>query len=370
MRALTAFGGLLVSLVLATPAMALTLGPTSSAGGSGLRAVEFAGGFEMPVHVAAPSNEATRLYVVEQRGVIRLVQQGVPRPAPFLDIKRLVGCCGEQGLLSVAFHPNYRSNRKFYVDYTNRQGNTVIAEYRSNKARTRGVPGSRRALMRVAQPFGNHNGGQIAFGPDGLLYVGTGDGGSGGDPGNVAQKLGSRLGKMFTLNVNRKRAKPKMIAYGLRNPWRFSFDRKTGALFIGDVGQDTIEEIDYLKRGAIGRLHNYGWDAFEGRSRFEPGNLNSRGKLIRPLVQYNHSRGRSVTGGYVYRGASVPGARGRYFYGDFASGAVWSLRVVGGKPRGKRLEPFTVAGLSSFGEDAGGELYLVSYGGTIFRLKG
>ena len=369
-RALAMFGGFVVALTLAAPAAAGAAALRDASGGA-LRVIEVASDFNSPVHVAAPSNEKRKLYVVEQPGVIRVLVGGKRRAKPFLDIDDLVSCCGEQGLLSVAFHPNYKKNRKFYVNYTNNSGNTVIAQFRANKQRTMGLRRTQRVLLRINQPFGNHNGGQIAFGKDGKLYIGTGDGGSGGDPNNVSQRLSSRLGKMLTLNVNRAKPRPKTVGYGLRNPWRFSFDRMNGDVYIGDVGQGDFEEIDYLPRGATGKPHNYGWDAKEGNANFEPGNLNNRGRLIDPIIVYSHSQGHcSVTGGHVYRGKNVPRAVGRYFYGDFCSGRVWSARVVNGQATGKRTERFQINNLSSFGEDARGELYLVSLNGGIFRLAG
>jgi glucose/arabinose dehydrogenase len=286
----------------------------------------------------------------------------------FLDIRSLVRSGGEQGLFSIVFHPNYAENRRFYINYTDVDGDTRVVEYRSNGRRA--ILSTRRQLLFVDQPYSNHNGGGLAFGPDGRLYIGMGDGGSGGDPENRAQNLGSRLGKMLTINVDRRGARPQIDAIGLRNPWRFSFDRANGDLYIGDVGQNAWEEIDYLPRARLPRLQNYGWDVFEGRARFED-KAPSRGDLVSPIAVYRNSEdGCSVTGGFVYRGSKVGAARGRYFYGDFCSGTIWSLRVVDGRARQLRREPFQVSNLSSFGEDARGELYLVAQGGTIYRLGG
>jgi glucose/arabinose dehydrogenase len=334
---------------------------------SALRLTKVVGGLSSPVHVTAPSSEPGRLYVVEQAGRIVVVERGrVVRT--FLDIRSIVGSGGERGLLSVAFHPRYAENRRFYVDYTDTNGDTRIVEYRSN-GRT-AVKSTRRQLLRIAQPYSNHNGGQLVFGPNGRLYIGMGDGGSGGDPENRAQNLGSRLGKLLTLNVDRRGATPAIDALGLRNPWRFSFDRANGDLYIGDVGQGSWEEIDYLPAARLPRLQNYGWDVYEGRERFEskaPG----PGDLTMPVHVYGREGGNcSVTGGFVYRGSGVPTARGRYFFGDYCSGAIWSLKVVSGKAQGLRREPFKVSGLTSFGEDPRGELYLVSHGGTVYRLRG
>lgn len=324
------------------------------------------GGLSAPVHVAAPASEPGRLYVVEQAGRILVVERGrVVRT--FLDIRNSVSSGGERGLFSIAFHPSYAQNRRFYVNYTDRAGDTRVVEYRSN-GRT-AVKSTRRQLLHIGQPYSNHNGGQLAFGPNARLYVGMGDGGSGGDPGNRAQNLGSRLGKMLVLNVDRRGAKPAIDALGLRNPWRFSFDRATGDLYIGDVGQGAWEEIDYLPRARLPRLQNYGWDVYEGRASYEAKPL-SRGDLVMPVHAYSRSGPHcSVTGGFVYRGSRVPAARGRYFFGDYCSGWVWSLEVRGGKARELRRAPFRVSALTSFGEDAAGELYLVSHGGTVYRLR-
>jgi len=332
-----------------------------------LRLVPIVSGLDAPVHASAPRSEPGRLYVTEQTGVIRIVEGGRLRATPFLDIRSLVQSGGEQGLLSVAFHPRYAENRRFFVNYTDVNGDTRVVEYRSKGARA--VPSSRRELLFVRQPYANHNGGQVAFGPDGYLYVGMGDGGSGGDPENRAQNLGSRLGKLLRLNVDRRGAKWQIAGFGLRNPWRFSFDRETGGLYIGDVGQGEWEEIDYVSRASPG-LENYGWDVFEGRHRFEDKEPNPRGKLVEPVAEYDHSEGCSVTGGFVYRGSDAPELRGRYFYGDYCSGTVWSLRLVDGQATDVRREPVEVGGLTSFGEDARGEIYLVGHGGTVYRLAG
>src|SRR5919106_6249931 len=238
-------------------AAVLTLACGAGAGGqqaSRLRLVKVVGGLSAPVHVAAPRSEPGRLYVVEQAGRIRVVERGrVVRT--FLDIRGLVASGGERGLFSIAFHPNSAQNRRFYVDYTDTAGNTRVVEYRSN-GRT-AIRSSRRQLIRIVQPYSNHNGGQLVFGPNGKLYVGMGDGGSGGDPANRAQNRGSLLGKLLTINVDVRGSRPLISALGLRNAWRFSFDRANGDLYIGDVGQNAWEEVDYLPRGRLGRLQNY-----------------------------------------------------------------------------------------------------------------
>jgi glucose/arabinose dehydrogenase len=327
----------------------LALAAAAPAGATGIR--PFASGFDSPVYVASAPGDARTLYVVDQPGRILALSRG--RRRVFLDIRDRVRAGGEQGLLSVAFHPDYARNHRYYVDYTDRDGNTRVVEYPVG-----------RQLLFVRQPYANHNGGQLQFGPDGLLYVGMGDGGSGGDPGNRAQNLATPLGKLLRIDPLKPKARWFTAGYGLRNPWRFSFDRARGDLWIADVGQNAWEEIDLRRRGQLARRWNYGWSILEGRHRFKAGSLNRNAPYVAPVHEYSHAAGGcSVTGGYVYRGTAVPAARGRYFFGDYCSGLVWSLQD--GKAR---REPFKVGELTSFGEDARGELYLVSQRGTIYRL--
>jgi glucose/arabinose dehydrogenase len=330
--------------------------PAADAAPSGYRFTQVASGFDSPVHVTMPRGGGAKLYVVEQEGRIRIVQNGRVT-GTLLDIRSRVVCCGEQGLLSVAFHPRFTRNGRYYVNYTD--PDTRVVEYRGTRRL--------RTLLTVDQPYSNHNGGQLMFGPDGRLYVGMGDGGAGGDPENRAQNLGERLGKLLAINVDRRGARWQTVGYGLRNPWRFSFDRRTGDLYIGDVGQNSWEEIDFTPRRSPG-VENYGWDVYEGRARFEDKAPNPTGRLVFPIAVYPLGTHCAVAGGFVYRGASVPSARGRYFYGDNCSGAVWSLRVVGGRARGIRQESFRLQGLASFGEDSRGELYAVTLGGRLHRL--
>jgi glucose/arabinose dehydrogenase len=320
-------------------------------------------GLEAPVDVASTPSEPDRLYLVEQSGRILVVENGKVSPQPFLDITNDVVSGGEQGLLSVAFHPDYADNHLFYVDYTDLNGDTRVVEFRSGG----GAPERTRELLFVDQPYANHNGGQLAFGPDGRLYVGMGDGGSGGDPEDRAQNLGERLGKLLSLDVDDPGSDWRIEGYGLRNPWRFSFDRETGDLWIGDVGQGEWEEIDHTPRESPG-LENYGWDVFEGRHRYEDKEPNPRGRLVLPVAEYSHDHGCSVTGGFVYRGQRIPAAEGRYFYGDFCSGNVWSLAFANGRATDLTRHRLQVDALSSFGEDASGELYLVSLQGGLYRL--
>jgi glucose/arabinose dehydrogenase len=325
-----------------------------------------ASGFASPTYVATAPGAPNTLYVVEQPGRIVSVTNG--RKRLFLDIRSRVKSGGEQGLLSVAFHPNYRSDHRFYVDYTDRLGNTRVVEFRSRNGV--GVRSTARQLLFVGQPFSNHNGGQLQFGPDGLLYVGMGDGGSGGDPGNRAQNTATKLGKLLRTNALRRPVRWQTAGLGLRNPWRFSFDRATGDLWLADVGQGDWEEVDYRPRSQLARLANYGWSVYEGRERYdESRRLRTNAPLVMPIYVYSHANGEcSVTGGYVYRGASVPSAQGRYFFGDYCTGHVWSLRLANGAATDVRREGFNVAQLSSFGEGADGELYAVSQNGTIYKL--
>jgi glucose/arabinose dehydrogenase len=320
-------------------------------------------------HLAAPAGEPGRLYVVEQRGVIRVIERGRLRAQPFLDIPARVSSGGERGLLSVAFHPNYAKNRRFFVDYTDTAGNTRVVEFRSNGRRA--ILSSARQLFYERQPYSNHNGGQLVFGPDGLLYIGLGDGGAGGDPQNNGQTFRTKLAKIWKLNVDRRGAQPQLVAYGLRNPWRFSFDRANGDLYIADVGQGDWEEVDYVPRAQLGTVMNFGWAVYEGNTVFDSGRTpDPRGPLVRPVEVYSHSEGCSVTGGFVYRGKAQPDLVGRYFYGDYCSGTVWSLRMAGGKATDVRREPYRIAGLTSFGEDVRGGLYAVTANGTVYRIAG
>lgn len=358
MRGVAGGGALVVCVIAAAVA------GSAAAGKASFGRTAVARGFDQPVQVTSTRFEPRRLYVVEQSGKIRVIERGKVRSGTFLDVRSRITAGGEQGLLGLAFDPKYRSNRFVYVDYTDTGGDTRVVRYRTNG--TRALPGTARQLLRVAQPYPNHNGGNLVFGPDGLLYVGTGDGGSGGDPENRAQSMGSLLGKMLRLNVRRPGSAPEIVALGLRNPWRYSFDRKTRDLYIGDVGQGDIEEIDFTPRTSPG-LENYGWDVYEGSRQFESKPLGP-GELVRPIHQYTHADGCSVTGGYVYRGAARPALEGRYVFGDYCSGTVWSLRVVDGKAADVKKEPFEIPNLTSFGEDAAGELYATSHNGVVYRL--
>jgi glucose/arabinose dehydrogenase len=350
-------GRLLVLLGLAGVLGAGLSSATAPAAPAGYRFVQIGSGFDQPVDVTTPRGVTDRLYVVEQPGRIRIVRNG-RAVGTLLDIRSQVVCCGEQGLLSVAFHPRYAQNKRFFVYYT-APANRVV-EYRgSRRVRT---------LLNVPDPYSNHNGGDLMFGPDGRLYVGMGDGGAGGDPENRAQNLGSKFGKLLAINVDKRGARWQVVGYGLRNPWRYSFDRKTRDLYIGDVGQNSFEEVDFTPRRSPG-LENYGWDVYEGQSRYENKPRNPRGRLVFPITTYPLNGGDcAVTGGFVYRGTSVPAAVGRYFYGDNCSGKIRTLRVVGGRARSARTESFRLGGISSFGEDENGELYAVTLDGRVWKL--
>jgi glucose/arabinose dehydrogenase len=369
MRAITVLG-------LAT----LALAPASASAAPHL--VPVARGLDAPVHVAAPPGDA-RLFIVEQPGRVRVLQRG--KLGTLLDIRRLVSSGGEKGLLSIAFHPKFASNGRFYVDYTGQGANgleTRIVEYRARGSRAR--PGSARVLLRITQPYENHNGGQLAFGPDGLLYIGMGDGGAGDDPENRAQNPDELLGKILRIDVDaRSGGRPYAIpptnpyargggraeiwAIGLRNPWRFSFDRATGDLWVADVGQGAVEEIDRVRRGRGGLL-NFGWDAWEGRQRHEQ--KPTPGRLVWPVFQYGHDQGCSITGGFVYRGLLAPSLRGRYVFADYCASWLRAVRPTAGGTTAPQTYG-AVGSITSFGEDARGELYVASAGtNRVYRVVG
>jgi glucose/arabinose dehydrogenase len=332
---------------------------------------EVATGFDSPVFATAAPGEPDHLYVVEQGGRIRILERNddgelALLDEPFLDISERVSRGNEQGLLSAVFHPEHLSNGLFYVNYTDLKGDTHVVELRDFGADN--GPVEVRELLDVPQPYPNHNGGQLAFGPDGLLYVGMGDGGSGGDPENRAQDLSSRLGKMLRIDVDEPGAEWERFAYGLRNPWRFSFDRVTGDLWIGDVGQQEREEVDRVSAPDLNEEFNFGWDVFEGSEIHEDKPLTPGGILVEPLTEYSHDLGCSVTGGYVYRGQKLrEQAWGRYFYGDYCSGRIWSLARWDGEVT-RRGHPFRVRNLTSFAEDLAGELYAISRDGVIYQF--
>jgi glucose/arabinose dehydrogenase len=379
----------------ATPSAAITTGAPSSAPPSttgtpspartllsGPPKLALVARFTAPTYVTAPPGDP-RLFVVEQAGRIRVVKDGRPLPAPYLDITAAVGSGGERGLLSMAFAPDYAKTGRFYVDYTDTNGDTRVVEYTvSSSDPDRADAGSRRELLKVAQPFANHNGGLLLFDPSGRLLVGLGDGGSHGDPDNRAQNLGDLLGKVLRIDprpsggrpygippdnpyTGRSGVRPEIWAYGLRNPWRFSFDG--GVLYLADVGQNAVEEVNAVPAAAQSGA-NYGWHVFEGRERYTAGSLAGPGRQVVPVHTYSHGGGRcSVTGGVVYRG-SVRALRGRYLFGDYCTGDLWSFAAgTGARPAVSRL-PFGGGHPVSFGVDAAGEVYLASADGEVWKI--
>jgi glucose/arabinose dehydrogenase len=322
-----------------------------------------------PVQVLADPARAGRLLVVERAGVIRtLVRCGAPASGrALLDIRDLVASVGEQGLLGVAFDAD---GRRLYVHHSDRDGDTIVAGYEMRTGRA--VEASRRVLLTVDQPYDNHNGGSLAFGPDGRLYLGLGDGGGAFDPGDRSQNVGSLLGKLLRYDPAAPNAGWEIVASGVRNPWRFSFDAATGDLWIGDVGQDRSEEVnrisrDQLLRAGRARPLNLGWPAYEGVERMPGRKLVQSGPLVFPVATYGHTGNCSITGGFVYRGRAIDALRGRYVYGDFCSGRLWSLRASAGDPQ-VRLEGERLPQLVSFGQDAVGELYAVNMAGEVHRV--
>jgi glucose/arabinose dehydrogenase len=353
----------------------------AAAGGVRLQKI---GTFDNPVFVTSPPGDRARQFVVEQSGRVMVVRDGRKLGTPFLDIHGQVTSGGEQGLLSLAFAPDYADSGRFYVYFTDNAGDQRIVEYRRRSA-DRADAGSARLVLRMADSESNHNGGLLLFGPDDLLYVGTGDGGGGGDRhgrrGN-AQSLGSLLGKILRIDPSvsgraygvpgdnpfrrRSGARGEIYSYGLRNPWRFSFDRATGDLAIGDVGQSAFEEISFVRRGR-GRGANFGWRPFEGRSRYAAGER-APGHVA-PVIVRSHSDGNcSITGGVIVRDPRVPALFGRYVFGDFCKGRIESAVLATGRARDVRRTSLQVSGLSSFGEDAQGRVYATSLGGPVYRI--
>jgi glucose/arabinose dehydrogenase len=344
-----------------------------------------ASGICFPFYMTAPAGYA-RLFIVEKGGAIRIVKDEALLPAPFLSLADRVSTSGEQGLLGLAFDPAYATNGRFVVHYTDVSGNTVVSMFRVSTADPDlADPASESVLLTVEQPFTNHNGGQILFGPDGMLYIGLGDGGSDGDPGGRGQAVTDLLGDILRVDVSsgtgytvpadnpfvgRADARAEIWSYGLRNPWRFSFDPATGDLYIADVGQNAWEEVDVVTTAAgAGRGTNFGWNPTEGTHCYATPACDP-GAFTLPVLEYSHSEGCSVTGGYVYRGAAILALQGHYFYSDFCSGWVRSFRLQ----NGEAVEPQQWSALApggtipSFGQDAAGELYILTAEGGIFRI--
>ncbi|HEU5099484.1 MAG TPA: PQQ-dependent sugar dehydrogenase [Roseiflexaceae bacterium] len=364
-----------------TAAPAAEATPANAAGTIQLE--QYAEGLRSPVFLTHAGDDSDRMFVVEKRGTIAILRDGARDETPFLDIADLITSSGsEQGLLGLAFHPDYAQNGRFFVYYTARNGDNTLARYQVSSDPDVADPASGQVLFAVQDPAPNHNGGMLAFGPDGFLYVGLGDGGSGGDPWGNGQNRSVLLGKLLRLDVGgdepytippdnpwpngENQARSEIWAYGLRNPWRFSFDRATGDLYIGDVGQNAYEEIDFQPAGSSGG-QNYGWNTREGLHCFRANDCPSN-EMIDPIGEYAHDEGCSVTGGYVYRGAASPSLQGQYFFGDYCSGAIWSLsRDASGQWQQRKLLDSRLS-ISSFGEDAAGELYVIDLGGGLYRV--
>jgi len=347
-----------------------------------LKAVAVAEGFDHPLFLCSAPGDA-RTFVVEQPGRIHWIENGRPSRQLLLDVSALVGYGGERGLLGLAFHPGYAGNGFLYVNYTDRKGDTQVVRYTVRADRDSVAPNSAKRILSVLQPFPNHNGGMLAFGPDGMLYVGMGDGGSGGDPFGSGQNVRTLLGKMLRLDVdhgdpyaipkgNPYRERPndgraEIWALGLRNPWRFSFDPEAKLLIIGDVGQNQYEEVDVVDAARAGA--NYGWNVREGAHGYgfpRPGPPNR----VEPAIEYSHNDGCSVTGGYAYRGRAMPGLVGTIFYSDYCTGWLRSFRWVHGRATGQlEWNVGKLGQVTSFGEDADRELYVVAYDGKIWKLE-
>jgi glucose/arabinose dehydrogenase len=351
--------------------------------------VQVASGFNRPLLLTNAGDGSGRLFVVEQSGKIWVLNTTTGVNSVFLDVSNLISrdALGsgytERGLLGLAFDPKYADNGLFFINYTDQNGNTVIARYHvSADDPNKADPSSAVQLLYVQQPYANHNGGNMVFGPDGYLYVGFGDGGSGGDPQGNGQNLGVLLGKILRLNVDvetgyavpdnnpfvgNSAARPEIWAWGLRNPWRFSFDRGTGDLYIADVGQDKWEETDFQPASSAGG-ENYGWNAYEGTHPYSGQPASS--DVVMPFFEYDHGGGRcSITGGYVYRGQQIPGLQGYYFFGDWCTGTIWTAHRDDSGQWTTAVSLESGRQISSFGQDEAGELYLVDYGGTVLRFE-
>ncbi|MDH3744980.1 MAG: PQQ-dependent sugar dehydrogenase [Acidobacteriota bacterium] len=360
------------------------LGPTGATAALPvpIELLEIASRLSRPIALTHAGDGSGRLFIALQDGRIVIHDGARVQSTPFLDISSAVACCGEQGLLGLAFHPQFEDNGLFFVNYTDTGGDTRISRFSVGTDPDAADPESETEVLFFRQPFGNHNGGALEFGPDGYLYIASGDGGSGGDPQDNAQSLDTRLGKILRIDVGGSPfgippdnpfvgtpgALDEIWAYGLRNPWRISFDRLTGDLFIGDVGQGEREEID-LQLAASQGGENYGWRRMEGSACFNPSTSCNTGELVLPILEYGHDEGCSVTGGYRYRGAASPALGGYYFFGDFCSGTIWGARP-GTDGTWSRVEMLDSGlSLSSFGEDESGELYALDHAGSVFRIR-
>jgi glucose/arabinose dehydrogenase len=357
-------------------------GPGPGPGDPGDVALEvLASGLSSPVFVTDAPGDPSRLFIVEKPGRIRVLRDATLLATPFLDLSSITSDGGERGLLGLAFHPRYATNGHFFVNHTDNAGNTRILRFSGSGDLADAA--SLEIVLEISQPYGNHNGGHLAFGPDGLLYIGMGDGGSAGDPDGNGQDLATLLGSMLRIDVDAlpysvpsdnpfvgdAGAAPEAWAYGLRNPWRFSFDRVTGDLWIGDVGQNAVEEVSF-QSASSGGGENYGWNRLEGSRCYAPAACDPSGTVL-PVHEYEHGVGCSVTGGYVYRGSALPALTGRYLFADYCQGWVRSFAFDGSAvtdvlDHSDALGP--LESIVSFGEDAAGELYIVSMAGTVYRL--
>ena len=337
-------------------------------------------GFSRPLLATNAGDGSGRLFVLEQSGVIRVVQGGNILPDPFLDITSQVGSgSNEQGLLGLAFHPDYEQNGFFYVNYTDLNGDTVISRFQVSADANVADTATEKILLQVNQPFPNHNGGNLEFGPDGFLYAGLGDGGSQGDPNGNGQSQAAYLAKLLRIDVNsgdpygipgdnpfaNGGGLPEIWAYGFRNPWRFSFDRINGDLYIADVGQNQWEEVDYLPAGSPGGA-NFGWNAMEGNHPYQG---DATDGMIGPVTEYEHGNRCSITGGYVYRGQALPAWNGVYFYGDYCSGEILGLVRNADGAWETRILYDTAFLLTSFGVDEAGEIYVLDRSGGLYQLQ-
>ena len=376
---------LILAAITSTTLSQDSTGRTSPPDRSKYQLEEVASGLDKPVFLTHAGDGSGRIFIVSQNGQIWIMQNGAVSDTPFLDVSSLISRdSSERGLLGLAFHPDYANNGQFFIDYTDTMGNTMVARYRvSSDNPDVADPNSAQTVLQVNQPYANHNGGEVVFGPDGYLYIGLGDGGSAGDPRGNAQNGHVLLGKLLRIDINSQADdkpyaippdnpyvnnaafEPEIWAYGLRNPWRFSFDRMTGDLYIGDVGQDQYEEIDFQPANSPGG-ENYGWRIMEGNHSYSRDA--NPGTLVRPIAEYTHSDGCSITGGYVYRGQLMPDLQGVYLFSDYCFGTVWdSYQDSAGDWRTNIFldTPYTV---SSFGEDEAGELYLLDHTGSILQL--
>ena len=378
-----------------------------------LSSVLIADGYKKPVFITSYPNNAKLLYIVEQAGLVKIINDGKKLSRPFFDInKRVVNPNrpgDERGLLGFAFHPNHTNNGKFYINYMDNDGNTIVSEFSTN-SELRANHKSERIILKLKQPYGNHNGGDIQFGPDGYLYISIGDGGKAGDPLNAGQDLSSLFGKIIRIDIEQKpygipKSNPffgqkdkreEIWAWGLRNVWRFSFDKQTGDKYLADVGQNKWEEVNFEPASSKGGL-NYGWRIMEANHCYDPKENCPTEGLIKPIIEYpndaNHPafafriieelsfsetdvEGCSVTGGYVYRGKKIKSMQGQYIFGDYCSGNIWTLKVVNGKAINfkNRTEEINIGGgefttyISSFGQDSDGEIYIIDYNGGIYKL--